>query len=452
LAQGNLWSLPCRVKMGNLCVQREDDPEEDRELFEFCVQLRKEVLWRLQNSQRFHDECAQHYREACARVGAPVLSKWQWKEMTTQYIDRLVGGVKWRRERIYASIDSHYPSYNSINEELFTEMTNDMLQLCEQDLTERMQSFQAKMASASPPLQQQHQMDGGPPQTIQTQQTRFPETTGGQVGTPPVPYLSYPSLKPLPAPAPQVNGRGAAPMVAAPTTHQPLSAQQINALHSAQASSQLMPDYSMGAVGIDPRRESSGGAPSLGGSFALPVGGSAPQASDLKCQICRNTGIDPLGRPCVCPLGIPQKVVEPPAASDVDDMKQTILCGELRVSVFNRYLEKESKRLALNPQSGLIHLLREDGLCDDTWEVTDFLCIMEGIDQIVACLPDDGKILENPPPADCCAALKFRGGDDKAAEEEQDLFLCVVFDSGHEAKCATKALNELCQVPIVASQ
>merc|ERR1719343_1938886 len=107
------------------------------------------------------------------------------------------------------------------------------------------------------------------------------------------------------------------------------------------------------------------------------------------------------------------------ATDPVETMKHNILCGNLRVQVFNEQLVPEPKRLALNPDAGEISLLRDNGLYEDGWAMNSLQCIVQGI---------DASILDEPPPPDRAVALKFRSSID-GEEEEQDLFLCVVFES-----------------------
>merc|ERR1719263_844345 len=123
---------------------------------------------------------------------------------------------------------------------------------------------------------------------------------------------------------------------------------------------------------------------------------------------------------------------------DIEMMTHDILTGNLRIKVYNKNLEKEVKRLALNPHSRRISLLRDDGLCDDSWEISSLRCIVQGIDT---------SILADPPPQDMAVAFRFRLSED--GSEEQDLFLCVVFDSAIAATLATQAFCDMCEVDVV---
>lgn len=119
----------------------------------------------------------------------------------------------------------------------------------------------------------------------------------------------------------------------------------------------------------------------------------------------------------------------------LEDVKNSILNGKLRVSVFNKHLQLEPKRLALNPKSRRISILRDDGLCEDSWEVDNLRCVTEGI---------ASTILADPPPSDRCMAFRF-GFKELDAE---DRFLCVVLDTPGSGRLATEAFSQLCGVPI----
>merc|ERR1712203_215581 len=119
----------------------------------------------------------------------------------------------------------------------------------------------------------------------------------------------------------------------------------------------------------------------------------------------------------------------------LDNLKHSILLGNLHVSVFNKHLQLEPKRLALNHSTRRISILREDGLCEDSWEIDSLRCITEGI---------DSTILQDPPPADRALAFRFKFKDSDA----EDRFLCVVLDAAGTARMAAEAFGQLCGVPI----
>jgi len=122
----------------------------------------------------------------------------------------------------------------------------------------------------------------------------------------------------------------------------------------------------------------------------------------------------------------------------LEDVKNAILNGKLRVSVFNKHLQLEPKRLALNPKSRRISILRDDGLCEDSWEVDKLRCVTEGI---------ASTILTDPPPQDRCMAFRFMFPE----AENEDRFLCVVLDNPGGGRLATEAFSQLCGVPIAPS-
>merc|ERR1740121_2144761 len=128
------------------------------------------------------------------------------------------------------------------------------------------------------------------------------------------------------------------------------------------------------------------------------------------------------------------------ASETLEDVKYAILNGKLRVSVFNKHLQLEPKRLALHPKLRKISILREDGLCEDSWEIENLRCVTEGI---------ASSILADPPPADRCMAFRF-GFREPDSKDEEDRFLCVVLDHPGSGRLAAEAFSQLCRVPIAA--
>lgn len=123
----------------------------------------------------------------------------------------------------------------------------------------------------------------------------------------------------------------------------------------------------------------------------------------------------------------------------VEETRRRILSGILRVYVYNKNIELEAKMLALNPSphSRRISILREDGLCEDSWEMEHLRCITQGISP---------SILKRPPSHDLAVAFRFNFKDDG---KQEDRFLCIVFDSAENAQLATEAFRQLCNVPVI---
>mmetsp|Transcript_85458 Transcript_85458/g.189821 ORF Transcript_85458/g.189821 Transcript_85458/m.189821 type:complete len:571 (+) Transcript_85458:1-1713(+) len=167
-----------------------------------------------------------------------------------------------------------------------------------------------------------------------------------------------------------------------------------------------------GRSGIDPTRDF--------GELKPPALGGTPVASPIA-----NSEMPPLA-------------AWPQPSPSIEEMKSRILCGNLRVSVFNKNLEVEVKRLALNPNTRRISILRGDGLCEDSWETDHLQCIVRGI---------ANTILAEPPPPERSVAFRFKFKEFDA----EDRFLCVVFDSAEEALLATEAFGQLCSVPVQAA-
>jgi len=171
-----------------------------------------------------------------------------------------------------------------------------------------------------------------------------------------------------------------------------------------------------GRSGLDPARSvGQMKPPALGGSVAMPqVAGAASRLQ---------------------PASVPELV---------EEMKNRILCGRLGVAVFNEHLQLEPKRLALNPKTRRLSILREDGLCEDSWEIDDLRCMTEGI---------ASTILSDPPPPGLAMAFRFKFRDDNGTlasdNAAQDRFLCVVLDTAEATQLALEAFSQLCRVPVV---
>lgn len=123
-----------------------------------------------------------------------------------------------------------------------------------------------------------------------------------------------------------------------------------------------------------------------------------------------------------------------PSVQDISAVCGAILSGKLDVLVYNRQLELESKKLALNSHGRLSILRPSDGLCEDSWEVEKLRCISKGI---------SSSILPEPPPASRALSFRFRFQE---LNPEEDRFLCVVFDSDELCHLALLAFSQLCGV------
>jgi hypothetical protein len=186
------------------------------------------------------------------------------------------------------------------------------------------------------------------------------------------------------------------------------------------------PSYVRGNVGIDPSKQVEMSPPQLG---SMP-----PSPAHAGNAGAYGASFPPAAAPAAYPHwpGLETQVEQMEA---VKQMKQMILSGDLRVSVFNKHIEQEAKRLALDPQRGSICILKDDGLYEDSWEIDGLKTITKGIAHTV---------LANPPPADRAAAFRFKFPE----LGQEDLFLCIVFDTPDKAWLALEAFRQLCNVPI----
>lgn len=120
----------------------------------------------------------------------------------------------------------------------------------------------------------------------------------------------------------------------------------------------------------------------------------------------------------------------------VEDTMRQVLNGNLSVNVFNKNIELEMKKLALNEHTRRISIHREDGLCQDSWKMDDLSCITQGISKSI--------LKREPPPPDRSNTFRFTIGN----EGKEERFLCLVFDSPRASQLATESFRRLCDVPI----
>lgn len=79
-------------------------------------------------------------------------------------------------------------------------------------------------------------------------------------------------------------------------------------------------------------------------------------------------------------------------------MRHLILNGQLDVMVFNKRLQPEARKLGLIQHTRRMQILREDGSCEDSWDVDHLQCISFGI---------ASSILPQPPPAEKTLSFRF---------------------------------------------
>merc|ERR1719174_2628449 len=75
--------------MGNVCLSRDEYPDEDFEDYKKYKKLLEEVSSTLGNAERFSAECVQSYRAACDTKKVKVLNKTLMREMTTTFLKKL---------------------------------------------------------------------------------------------------------------------------------------------------------------------------------------------------------------------------------------------------------------------------------------------------------------------------------------------------------------------------
>mmetsp|Transcript_2459 Transcript_2459/g.5307 ORF Transcript_2459/g.5307 Transcript_2459/m.5307 type:complete len:473 (+) Transcript_2459:44-1462(+) len=119
---------------------------------------------------------------------------------------------------------------------------------------------------------------------------------------------------------------------------------------------------------------------------------------------------------------------------DIERTKADICAGHLRVKVYKVEMDGEyaleEKRLAVNPQIGIIAIFGDDGKMTKGFKTEEVEGILQGI---------PSSLLENPPPSELGLAFRFR-----------DQYFCVLFDDADTCMKSVYAFSELCNAPIIS--
>jgi len=473
--------------MGNSCITREDSPREACRQYEHCNALWTEVVVLLGDEVGFQEESARIYREECTKQGIRQLTKQQWREMTAKFIRRISDDDIRTKEKIYEAVDALHPGPDErpVSEVKFGEFTKVALTCAEIDLRSRLAKIQERHGGAMPvqgAMGGHHGSHVAPPQTITSlppgqmppQQDNFHRPVNTQLlQVPPSAQRLQEAqrqqaeqearLQQLIQMQQQAQANHGTPQDfhgQAPQTMD-FSAQPPQTLTSSwQHSQEQQPPYGGpiprtqvqapdGWHSNGPGHEDwAGGGPSI---HERPVGTNQHAGSSYAGQATMDAmgGINPYNS--VSPSKLPdltsQHLVPPStgqlasypfAQEEVEAVKNLILAGQLRVSVFNENLQLEPKRLALHPNTRRISILSDAGLCEDSWEIDNLKCITEGI---------ASTILADPPSPELSMAFRFKFKDADA----EDRFLCVVFDQPDVTLLATEAFGQLCDVPVTRS-
>lgn len=453
-------------------------------MYDVCIKLQAEVAWRLRDERSFREECQRHFREVCRNSGQQSLTKRQWREMTYGYIQRVVCGTAYRRERIFRAADSFCPDSKPISEDVFVKLTRYVLNIANDDLCERLTALHGKLQrplakkattlKTAPIAQMPYVLASAPTPVADMLPLQHRVHSGMPVRQLPPQTLTVSALAPdAPTPAAMLHD---APLMYAP--HAPSALEHASWERSYDPSPALIPRASLPELhprgAVLPALVPSAATRDVTANYfreqeklrALlreqaefyaphaPESARQLQADHLAVRGVgeqRGLGIHPAGDGIMTPPCLGGSVAltlrsNDDAVDEVERMKDDILNGALCIEVFNKTKSTETKRLAINRNTESIVLLRDDGLCDGSWAISSLRCIVRGIDT---------AILEEPPPQDCAAAFRFRlsdSGNSPREEEEDDLFLCVLFDTAAECALATRAFCELCQVQVVASR
>jgi len=465
--------------MGNSCITREDSPREAARQQAHCNALWNEVVVTLGDDVGFSEECARIYREECTKQGIRQLTKQQWREMTAKFIRRISDDDIRTKEQIYIAVDELYPGPDErpVSEATFGEFTRLALTLAEQDLRGRLAKIQERHGGAlgggQMPVQGamggHHSMAVGPPQTI----TSMPP---GQLPPQPEPFQQRP-----------VNTQ----LLQVPPSAQRLQEAQRQQAEQEARLKHLMEMQQLSQAKQGPPQDYPGQAPQTMDFSSQPPqtlahswqGAPIPQtqvqapdgwhnngpgheewaatsihdrpvgtnqhagssyAGQATLDAMEGAGMDPhmsIGPskpPDLVPPSTGQLASYPFAQEEVESVKNLILAGQLRVSVYNENLQLEPKRLALHPNTRRISILSDAGLCEDSWEIDNLRCITEGI---------ASTILSDPPAPELCMAFRFKFKD----YDTEDRFLCVVFDDPSMTLLSTEAFGQLCEVPVTRS-
>ena len=417
--------------MGNFCSSR-SDPDESRQQYEKYTFLRQQILGKL-SDEVLANECGHLYAEECRRRRVTSLSKATWEEVGLPFIMRVSCNDPQTQHRIWQAVEEVYPGppERPVNQATFVEFHRLALTLAEQDLRQRIAKVKEKYGGVAPPIPNSDWMS---------------ELFGKEPET---------DLEPL-----QISPRAQITESAVPLPSKTLE-DTLQSHCNTAGSLQSRPLTSLPAVPVatggstpSPRlspRPSMQSSPRFHGDDTL---GSRMTLSSADCEA--------VGSQISYVLKEPRMDMEPRGSlrdsrasltsetlSSIDrrvrdqeqviEMRHLILNGQLDVMVFNKRLQPEARKLGLIQHTRRMQILREDGSCEDSWDVDHLQCISFGI---------ASSILPQPPPAE--KTLSFRFHFQKYGSEAR--YLCAMFADGTNCRLAAAAFSQLCGVPVTTSE
>lgn len=446
--------------MGNACLARDDDFEEDRRAYDAYKRLHSEVKATLSDHARLQQECAQSFRMACADRCVPELNKPLLMEMTFHFIRRLQCDSNERVVRtIMQDLDKLCPgSTEPVNQVKFTEFTRTVLRHIEHELKDKLNRLNDKSGGmfgaiddrgggvVPPTLALSDPNAGRPDMRGQDPRLgpgpgpgRYPGAPGpsglgpphqpgppgqpGPHGMPPGrgPYADMPLQPPAPAGFPQ--DRPFQPTYAPNAAPQPQPPPE----PEKRKVFDLLP--STGNLRPDPEAQPHP-SPQVLQPQQLQQLPPQPERREVDVTFDGQGIANGHGPPEMA--SVDGKLQASPAAeyddSQLEAMKKQILSGNLRVQVYNQHFQPETKRLALHGRMGLIAIFGNDGKAVASFNIADLQCLTRGIAK---------TIMDPPPDPAVTSALRFK-----------DRFLCIQFDNEVTCHYALKAFGALCGVPI----
>lgn len=482
--------------MGNVCLSREEQPDEDFKIYQKYKKLQEEVCSTLGNRERFADECGLSYRAACESRKVQRLNKPLMMEMTRCFLQKLACDDDPRMvAKIYSSLERQFPKDDEvIPEASFKDFIQDVLMSIDRDISEKLRKLEMRYPGVPATQVRYNEYDEGMEESFQQRYSRlgvrdsqmqeqklqdrdaqgvaFSEAQererlkadeqfraaeeqrlrqslqSSEMNATFDPNQGSLGRRPLPSSSGQerlqmLQSRGGvapAPSYADPPPTQPrgpLSAAQLQMhLNSLEQQSDGRPPATQQV-----------GSPPPPNYTSLAQDSSSPPL--LPRAVAAQSTLSP-GSP-----GQPLPSANQPVAAvlpdysqeDVERMKHQITADTdgLKVQVYNQYLQLEPKRLSLNIQLGKIGIfdVGEGGLGYPTafFDIPDLKCITQGISQ---------SIVEAPPPAELALGFRFSQElpDSNGKDRSQDKFLCFVFDSADMCILAGEAFSQLCGVPV----
>jgi len=161
--------------MGNVCLSREEQPDEDFKIYQKHKKLQEEVCSTLGNRERFADECGLSYRAACESRKVQHLNKPLMMEMTRCFLQKLACDDDPRMvAKIYSSLERQFPKDDEvIPEASFKDFIQDVLMSIDRDISEKLRKLEMRYPGVPATQVRYNEYDEGMEEGFQQRYSRL---------------------------------------------------------------------------------------------------------------------------------------------------------------------------------------------------------------------------------------------------------------------------------------